>query len=250
MSSNADKPVLTKTNHSSFAHAKKSANQRPYIQNANEQLVKLIAREVNRHKLSYEQLRRIFRDVRTRCRIEAPSYKNKLIELPTNADLERFFSTISDPLHKLLFQVLLGTGLRVSELCSLEVARIDFSNNTAFIKGGKDRVIVFGNHLKESLKLYLSGRNNRYLFESVNRTKFSSRRIQQIAKVYSEKSGVKINPHLLRHLFATKLAEAGLSEDQRAILCGHSPNSNAQQIYTHLSLAGVKDEAIKALDNF
>ena len=110
-------------------------------------------------------------------------------------------------------------------------------------------MIAFGHKLKSLLELYLAGKNNRYLFESNNRTKFSTRRIQQIAMEYSEASGIKIHPHLLRHLFATKLAEAGLSEDQRAVLCGHSPNSNAQQIYTHLSLAGVKDEAIKALDS-
>nr|BFD62330.1 tyrosine recombinase XerC [Bdellovibrio sp. HM001] len=251
MSSDANKAISNKARYGDFAHETISAKQRPYVSNATDQLVKVIAKEVNRHKLSYEQLKRVFREVRTRCHLETPKQGTKLIELPSDADLEKFFSVINDPVHKLIFKFLLGTGLRIAELCALEVRRIDFTQNTAFIKEGKgrkDRVIVFGNNLKSKLELYLAGRNNRYLFESTLQSKYTPRRIQQLAVQYSKASEVRIHPHLLRHIFATKLAEAGLSEDQRAVLCGHSKSSNAQQIYTHLSLAGVKNQAIDALD--
>lgn len=236
-----------------FAHKKISTKQRPYRSNSLDRLMRDICKEVRHHKLSYEQLKSIFKEVRVRCDIETPRTIEKLIQLPTAADLEKYFSFIDDPIHKLIFKTLLGTGLRISEICALEVRTVNLAENTAFIKegkGGKDRIVVFGHNLKNQLELYLAGRNNRYLFESSLNTKFSSRRIQQLALFYSGKSGVKINPHLLRHIFATRLAERSLTEDQRSVLCGHSKNSKVQQTYTHLSLAGVKVQAIEALDSF
>ena len=216
-------------------------------------LIRHIIREANRQKLNYGHLKYVFRVVRQRCEIEVSGGKaRRLFELPTAADLDAFYAAITDPIHRLIFEVLESTGLRVSELCRLEVHQIDFKTNLIFVsqgKGGKDRVTVIGNRVLEKLMIYLAGRQNRYLFESGRHTRFSSRRIEQLCKTYRERSGVikKLTPHVFRHVWNTRLAEAGLPEDKRAILAGHSDTAT-QAIYTHLSAGGVKDEVIAILD--
>jgi len=148
---------------------------------------------VNKHKLDYHQLKYVFKAVRAKCEVAVPRTKKSLIELPTNEELESFFKTIKNPIHTLLFETLLNTGLRIAELCALEVRRIDIEKNTVLVidgKGGKDRTTVFGNRLKEKLQIYLQGKNNRYLFESERNTKFSTRRIQQICEKYTKQSGI------------------------------------------------------------
>ena len=210
-------------------------------------------RTANRHKLDYAQLKYVFREVRRRCSIEVPNPgARRLVELPNAEELARFYRVIENPIHKLIFETLEDTGLRVSELCGLLVARIDFKTNLIFVsqgKGKKDRITVIGNHLKEKLRIYLEGRPNRYLFESVRHTKFTSRRIEQICKLYRNQSSIEkdLTPHTFRHLWNTSLAMAGLSEERRALLAGHD-GEDTQKIYTHLSAGGFKDEVIEILD--
>ena len=228
------------------------APQKANAYSALQKLIKLITKEVNHNKLTYNQLKRVFKEVRDKTGLSAPRKKETLLQLPTDAQLRMFFNSINDPIHKLIFKLLIGTGLRISEACNLEIFQIDFEKNTIFVKqgkGSKDRITVMSDHLKNELQIYLANRKNRFLFETIRASKYSPRRIQQMAAIYSKKSGVHIYPHLMRHLFATKLCEAGISEDHRKILCGHSKNSDAQQIYTHLTLAPIKEDAIKALNN-
>ena len=116
-------------------------------------------------------------------------------------------------------------------------------------KGGKDRIIPFGNRLKDKLLLHLDGKNNIYLFESNRNSRFSVRRIEQICEQYVTKSGIatKITPHTFRHIYNTYLAENKVSKENRMLLTGHE-SEEAQDIYTHLALGGIKDEIIEILD--
>lgn len=216
-------------------------------------LIKKISREVRHHEISYPQLKYVFRRVRERCKLEAPTPPKRLKELPTEEEIERFFAVIKSPVHSLMFSVLLGTGLRVSEFCNLEVKRIDLGQNTLFVsegKGKKDRIVVFGNKLKERLALYLDGKQNRYLFQSNRGSKYSTRRIEQICEQYRKAANIEkeFTPHTARHLWNTAMAMAGVSEERRAILAGHEQGSGIQKTYTHLSAGGFKDEIVAVLD--
>ncbi|MGE3684703.1 MAG: tyrosine-type recombinase/integrase [Bdellovibrionales bacterium] len=216
-------------------------------------IIKSLSREVRRHRLTYDQLRFIFKSVRQRCEVEPPNRGQTLYELPTSDEMQRFYAAIEDPVHRLIFEFLDGSGLRVSELCNLEVSRIDFKGNTVFVKEGKgrkDRVTVIGNQLLEKLRLYLAGRNNRYLFESNRHTRFSSRRIEQLCKHYRERANIErqISPHSFRHRWNTFLAEGGISREGREILAGHAKGSATQDTYTHLGLGGIKNDVIAILD--
>lgn len=216
-------------------------------------LIKSICRGVNQHKIDYDQLRYVFKVVRHLCQLEAPNRGQTLFELPTGEEILRFYAAIENPVHRLIFEFLDGSGLRVAELCNLEVSRIDFKTNTVFVKQGKgkkDRVTVIGNQLLEKVRLYLAGRNNRHLFESNRNTRFTPRRIEQLCKQYREKAGIEreITPHTFRHRWNTRLAEGGISREGREILAGHSKGSATQDIYTHLGVGGIKAEVIEILD--
>lgn len=229
--------------------------QHPWTQSVITRLSKQLSREARKHKLNYDQLKRIFVNVRKECGVEVPRVKNKMLELPTDANLQKWFDSISDPIHKLIFQTMVQTGLRVNELVNLEVKHIDLANNQALVKegkGGKDRMIVIGNKLRAQLEIYLAAKNNRYLFATIRNSKFSKRRIQMLAEEYSAKSGVHIFSHVLRHLYITRMAHKNLNEDQRGVLAGHAKSSRSelQARYTHVTLAGIKDQAIAAIDSY
>lgn len=214
--------------------------------------IKFLIKETNKNKYEYGQLRYIFRRVREECGIEVSGSKKSLYELPTKKQMDIFYSVIHNPIHKLMFEFLEGTGLRVSELAKLEIGRIDFDQNLIFIKEGKgkkDRVAPFGNKIKDKLRIYLSGRNNRYLFESNRNSMFTTRRIEQISEHYYLKSGcnIRITPHTFRHLYFSFLASNNVSKENRMLIAGHS-NSKTQDIYTHLTIGGIKEEIINILD--
>ena len=216
-------------------------------------LIAHLVRETNKYKLDYLQLKYIFKSVRAKCKVEVPKPNKRLYELPTIEELHKFYGSIQNPTHRLIFEVLQGTGLRVSELCGLEVKQIDFSQQTIFVKNGKgskDRVTVFGNKLKEKLQLYLHGKPNRYLFESARHSKFSSRRIQQLHEQYRKPLHLskKFTVHTFRHLWNTNLAQNGIGREIREILSGHSKGSKVQDIYTHLTIDGQKDKVIGVLE--
>ena len=213
--------------------------------------ISLLVRATNKHKLTYDQLRFIMKRVREKCEIEYPKKTSRLPQMPSQEELDKFYGSISNQVHKLIFEVLEGTGLRVAELSNLKVTDIDFSNNTIFVKqgkGSKDRVAILGNTLKEKLQIYLDGRNNVYLFESNRNTKFTTRRIQQLCTQYAAGVTAKIHCHTFRHLFITNLANNNISREIREIVAGHAKGSKAHDVYLHLSVGSAKDEIINVLD--
>ena len=214
-------------------------------------LKKLLVKEVNKQKLSYNQLKELYRTVRKECDLDPPEKSKKLYELPTQEELNAFYKN-TIPKHRLIFKTLEGTGLRVSELCKLKVKAIDFQNNTAFVKEGKgkkDRIIILGNRLKELLMLFLTGKKNKYLFETNRNTKYSVRRIEQLQKYYKELAGItkKFTVHTFRHIYFTRLAENKISKEMRALLAGHS-NEKMQDVYSHCGVGGIKKEVIDIVD--
>jgi len=216
-----------------------------------EDLRKLLIKETNLNKFSYETLKGLFRDIRKTCDIHPPMKGRKLYELPTTEELVSFYNVVP-PEHKIIFKTLEGTGLRVAEFCNLQTVNIDWANNTIFIKNGKggvDRKIVLGNRLKELLQAYLVGRDNKYLFESNRHTKYTPRRIQQLIEKYRELGGItkKFTVHTFRHMHYSFLAEKKISKEYRAMLAGHN-DDKTQDIYTHLGIGGIKEELIKILD--
>lgn len=145
---------------------------------------------------------------------------------------------------------LFSTGMRVSELCSLDRDRVDLNRGELSIrgKGSKIRMVFLSDEARESIKIYLKKRTDvdEALFiripKSQNFSKESDlrltpRSIQRIIKKYSIKAGIigkNVSPHTLRHSFATDLLRNGADIRSVQAMLGHA-SVTTTQIYTHVT---------------
>src|SRR3989339_1489399 len=88
-------------------------------------VIKKIEKEVLKNNISYNQLKYVFRIVRKKCKLEQDKQRKKLYELPTQDEICRFYEGMKNPVYKLLFETLQGTGIRVGELVAIEVSNIN-----------------------------------------------------------------------------------------------------------------------------
>ncbi|KMT22307.1 tyrosine-type recombinase/integrase, partial [Clostridium cylindrosporum] len=141
--------------------------------------------------------------------------------------------------------VMLNTGLRISELCSLNIQDVDFNNNKIYIlgKGSKERIVFLNNSCIDAIKEYLIFRSSSVdaLFQSQFNKRITPRTIQIFIKKAVEKLCIEknITPHALRHTCATYMLKNKI--DLRTIqkVLGHS-NISTTQIYTF-----VEDEQLE-----
>jgi integrase/recombinase XerD len=144
-----------------------------------------------------------------------------------------------------ILTVLGFTGLRLSELCNLNIEDIDFSEKTIKVrsgKGDKDRVVIFEEKTEEALKKHLTYKDRHFskdepsaLFVSAKKERIASNSVEALVTKYAKIAGINkiVTPHVLRHTMATTLLKHGA--DIRIIqqLLGHSSIATTQ-IYTHV----------------
>jgi integrase/recombinase XerC len=149
-----------------------------------------------------------------------------------------------------ILEVLYGSGLRVSELCSLDLTSIDLRTNEArvFGKGRKERVVPLGRACVEALQRWLAERprvahpktgwqDPTALFLAVRGKRLGRRMAERIVQRYGALGAGRsdLHPHALRHTCATHMLEGGA--DLRAIqeMLGHASLSTTQR-YAHVSM--------------
>lgn len=178
----------------------------------------------------------------------------KLLNMP---DL----STPNGLRDKAILEVLFSTGMRVSELVSLNINQFNSNNllKNKFTdqelsisgKGGSVRTIYFSNRSLKWLAAYLKTRNDLLtpLFINYNPAKkdaddrrLTSRSMERLVKKYNMMAGLPVDttPHTLRHSYATDLLEQGADLRSVQELLGHK-NIVTTQIYTHVTNAHLKD---------
>jgi len=181
----------------------------------------------------------------------------RLVEAPATAPRasQRRLSVTEDARHGLLrlrdaalLELLYGTGLRVSELCALDLSDIDRGRyGVAMLivrrgKGGKSRQVPIGGAADRALAAYLPVRaeiaaTGAALFVNAAGRRLTPRSVQRLVKRWTIAGGVhaEATPHSLRHSFATHLLDEGV--DLRAIqeLLGHASLATTQ-LYTHVSV--------------
>ena len=153
---------------------------------------------------------------------------------------------------KAIIELLYSSGLRVSELCQLEISNLFFEDELIRIvgKGSKERLLPMGSKAKLYLNDYIDGlrvlltKNSRtsYIFVSRNGNKLTRAMINIILKKWVAQSGIQksVSPHTLRHSFATHLLEGGADLRFVQALLGHSDISTTQ-IYTHVDRHYLKE---------
>ena len=181
--------------------------------------------------------------------------------LPKNIDTEQVPQLLAndskepiDIRDRAIIELLYSSGLRLSELQGLNLNSINIRVREVRVigKGNKERVVPLGRYASHAIQQWLKVRllfnpKDEALFVSQLGNRMSHRAIQMRLETWGIRQGLNshLNPHKLRHSFATHMLEA--SSDLRAVqeLLGHS-NLSTTQIYTHLNfqhLAEVYDSA-------
>jgi integrase/recombinase XerD len=226
---------------------------------AKSEIVAEIARIVRRHGLGYEDWRYISKRVRQKCELRPAKRAKKLPRILTADDFRRFYQIVDradNVEHSLFLRLLFYTGVRVSELCGIQVADVDLETCKIRInegKGSKDRYVLFGKSFATALRTHIAAHpNNRWLFQTQRNGKYSTRRIQQIVKQYAEQAGVKATPHTLRHQAITWLTRhSGMADAELQLITGHARRETLA-VYQHVALDGELEgkyqEAMKKVD--
>lgn len=169
---------------------------------------------------------------------------DKLLDISLNNDF--------DYRNKAMLELLYATGLRVSELVSLELNDIDLENCIVRTigKGNKERIIPLGDYAMKYICTYvrkyrpsmMKNKTHNYIFVNNHGNRITRQGFFKIIKQLASSKNIKtpISPHTLRHSFATHLLEFGA--DLRSIqeMLGHS-NISTTQIYTHVSNEHIKE---------
>ena len=153
---------------------------------------------------------------------------------------------------KAMLEVLYATGLRVSELVSLQVTdlKLDVGYLHCQGKGGKVRAVPLGDSAKEALEQYrdqarqslLKGKGSSLIFLT-NRGKGMTRQgFWKMLRRYGKDAGIRssLKPHAVRHSFATHLLQRGADLRAVQMMLGHSDISTTQ-IYTHVLKERLKE---------
>lgn len=146
--------------------------------------------------------------------------------------------------NRLMFEMMYGCGLRVAEVCALQVSNINVDERIIRVvgKGSKERIVPFHPLIQELLKDYLSlydayNLDHDVLFINNRKQPLTTRGVQYVLDQVVIKSGLNknVSPHMLRHSFATHLLDNGADIKIVQELLGHA-NISTTQIYTHVSI--------------
>jgi len=167
--------------------------------------------------------------------IKPPKIPRHVPEVLTKDEIKRLLNGAGSNKTRVMLQFLYGTGVRVSELVNLRKKDIDLDEGVGWVrkgKGSKDRMIPLSKTLIHALKEYLKDDDEEFLFNGMKGS-LTQRSVQKVLKTAARRAGIKktVNPHKLRHSYATHLLELGVDIRHIQALLGHASISTTQ-IYT------------------
>jgi integrase/recombinase XerD len=151
-----------------------------------------------------------------------------------------------------MLELLYATGLRVSELCGLELTAVERRMGVLKVigKGNKQRVVPFGDPAGAALDAYLAtgrpkqlrGRASKFLFVTARGSAMTRQTFWALLRRHGRSAGIfrRLTPHVVRHSFATHLVEGGADLRSVQIMLGHADISTTQ-IYTHVARNRLRD---------
>jgi len=151
-----------------------------------------------------------------------------------------------------MLELLYATGLRVSELCRLEISAVERAMGLLRVtgKGNKQRIVPFGDAAGAAIDLYLGdgrprllkGRASRFLFVTARGSAMTRQTFWRLIRGHGLRAGISrpLTPHVIRHSFATHLVEGGADLRSVQIMLGHADISTTQ-VYTHVARSRLRE---------
>lgn len=155
---------------------------------------------------------------------------------------------------KAMLELLYATGVRVSELCQMELTAVNLELSVVRVrgKGGRERLVPVGRSALSALSDYLTNarprllkdRASKYLFVTQRGTALTRQGFWKLLLQRARAAGIwkSISPHMLRHSFATHLLERGADLRSVQAMLGHA-DIGTTQIYTHVMAAHLRRAA-------
>jgi integrase/recombinase XerD len=206
------------------------------------------------------------------AQIRSPKRVKREVIYLTNEEIQQFLSSIKiynrwagkvrkrninlmGLRFRTLVEVLLGTGMRISEALSLNIEDIDFEEGAVTIigKGNKQRTIFFSNRSLWWIRKYLATRSDdcpALFVTHPKHTRLKRTDLWRSFKVYNLKSGLKkkVTPHILRHTFATNMLYNGCDLVTIKELLGHHDISVTARAYIGIDKRQIKENHKKYLN--
>lgn len=205
--------------------------------------------------LNYEEILEINPFYKIKFKLKEPLILPKTIAIQ---DIEKLFESIYIEKNKYkensykykeivrdiaVLEVLIGTGIRISELCNIKKENMTYTNNEIKIygKGSKERIVpIYNEDTISALAIYEKVFykeicNSDYFFVNKRKNRLSSQSVRNMIKKYCNKINIdkSITPHMFRHTFATMLLDDDVDIRSIQMLLGHS-SIVTTQIYTHV----------------
>ena len=189
--------------------------------------------------------------------INNPKLPKKLPDVLSEKEISLIINAIQESSQfyqrdKAIIELLYSCGIRVTELCNLEMSNLFIEEDLIRVmgKGNKERLLPLGVRSKKYLDDYIKHSRNSHIKKSGSSFVFVSRNGNQLTRAminiilnkWTQASGLKksVSPHKLRHSFATHLLEGGADLRFVQALLGHSDISTTQ-IYTHIDKHYLKE---------
>jgi integrase/recombinase XerD len=192
--------------------------------------------------------------------LEAPRLGKHLPEVLTVEEIDDMIAAIDmtkaeGQRNRAIIETMYGCGLRVSELCNLEMSNVHLQEQylTVIGKGNKERMVPMSETSIDEIRSYLVDRDKLNIKSGEEGILFLNRRGHRLTRVMvfyivrdlAEAAGVKktISPHTLRHSFATHLLEGGANLRSIQQMLGHESIATTE-IYLHLDNTRLREEIL------
>ena len=186
-------------------------------------------------------------------KIELSKVPKRTVEVLSREEITRLFQAVNKSNRDIaILETLYSTGLRVSELASLNRDQVDLKRREFMVrgKGEKPRIVFLSKKAAETIQAYLKKRSDNFKPLFINsgkgqkqadilsgeKRRLSRVSIENIVRKYALKAGIikKVTPHTLRHSYATELLRQGADIRSVQEMLGHS-SITTTQVYTHVT---------------
>lgn len=193
--------------------------------------------------------------------LESPSVGSRLPSVLSLEEIDALIAAMEDTptgrRNRAIVETMYGCGLRVSELCALQISHIDFRNAVMLIrgKGSKERLVPVNEVALTRIKNYVdTDRNDVPIVSADADTVFLNSRGRHLSRVMifyilrdaAARTGIRtpLSPHTLRHSFATHLLEGGANLRSIQQMLGHESIATTQ-IYLHIENSRLRQEILE-----